>query len=210
MRLFDPEGKFAVTMTKLYDLVAMNLMFLVTSIPIITIGANMTAMYSVNLKMVKNQESYVFKSYWSSFKANFKNSTILWVIYVLIGVFLIADFLVSRQMGGSFLFFRYLIGVVLFIWLMSLAYVFPLQARFDNDVKTIARNAVLLPIRHLPWTVLILIIDAIPVAGFFFLPGIAGAIFSFVLLLAGFSGTALAASHIFVKKIFPYYVKEEA
>ena len=210
MRLFDPEGKFAVTMTKFYDLVAMNLMFLVTSIPLITIGANMTALYSVTLKMVKNQESYVFKSYWASFKDNFKGATILWICYVLIGVFLIADFLVSGRMGGTFIFFRYLIGVVLFVWLMSLTYVFPLKARFTNDVKTIAKNAVLLPIRHLPWTILILVINAVPVAGFLFLPGIAGAIFTFVLLLAGFSGTALAASYIFVKKIFPYYVKEEA
>lgn len=209
MRLFNPEGKFAVTMTKLYDLVAMNLMFLVTSIPLITIGANITAMYSVTLKMAKNQESYFFKSYWTNFKENFKKSTILWIIYALIGIFLIADFLVAGQMGSTFIFFRYLIGVALAVWIMSLSYVFPLQARFDNDIKIIAKNALLLPIRHLPWTILILLINALPLAGFLFLPGVLGAIFTFILFLAGFSGTAFASSYVFANKIFPYYVNEK-
>ena len=66
MGIFNPDSKFSQIMSRVFDLMIMNLIFVFTSIPIITIGANYTALYYVTLKMIKNEESYIWKSCWKS------------------------------------------------------------------------------------------------------------------------------------------------
>ena len=209
MRLFSIDNSFFRTLSRICDLIILNLLFLVTSIPIFTIGANLTALYAVTHKMINNEESYMWRSYWKNWKQNFRQATLLWLAFLAAGAFLLFDRWLTGQMGRAFTPLGVIFSFFLFIWLMGLSYVFPILARFDNSTKNIAKNALLMSIRHLPWTVLILITDAVPFLLLMVLPGIAGALFTFFLLLLGFSVTALAGSFIFVKKIFPFYIKEE-
>ena len=79
-RIFNMDNKFFVFMGRVADLIILNLVCLVCCIPIITIGASLTALYYVTLKMVRNEESYIIKSFFKSFRENFKQSTIINVI----------------------------------------------------------------------------------------------------------------------------------
>lgn len=209
MRFFSIDNGFFRTLSRIYDLIILNLLFLVTSIPVVTIGANLTALYAVTHKMINNEESYIWRSYWKNWKQNFRQATILWLVFLAAGIFLLFDRWLTDRMGAAFAPLGMIFTFFLFVWLMALSYVFPVLACFDNSTKNIGKNALLMPIRHLPWTVLILITDAVPVFLLMVLPGIAGALFMFLLILLGFSGTALAGSFIFAKKIFPYYIPEE-
>ena len=74
MSFFSLDSKFSQIMGRVFDLMMLNIIFLIMCIPIVTIGANFTAMYYVTLKMIKNEETYIFRTYWKSFRENFKQA----------------------------------------------------------------------------------------------------------------------------------------
>ena len=209
MGIFNPDSKFSQIMSRVFDLMIMNLIFIFTSIPIFTIGVNYTALYYVTLKMVKNEESYVFKSYWKSWRQNFQQATGIWLIFLFIGVFLVMDIFLVNQMTGPSTYLRYVFFVILFIWGMVLTYVFPVLSRFDNTVKQTIKNSLLMSIRHLPWTIVMLVINLLPLILLIFAPTTVASLVSFVMIFLGIAVVAYANSWFFVNKIFPYYMPSE-
>lgn len=209
MGIFNPDSKFSQIMSRVFDLMVMNLIFIFTSIPIITIGANYTALYYVTLKMIKNEESYVWKSYWKSWRQNFRQATGIWLIFLFLGVFLFMDIFLVNQMTGPSTYLRYVFFVILFIWGMVLTYVFPVLSRFDNTVKQTIKNSLLMAIRHLPWTIVMLIINLLPLIILIFAPATVASLVSFAMIFLGIAVVAYANSWFFVNKIFPYYMPSE-
>ena len=100
-RIFDMNNKFFRFMSKVADLCILNIICVVCCIPVITAGASITAMYYVTLKMVRNEEAYILRSFFKSFKQNFKQATIINLIMLLIGVVLYVDLNVSKAMQGG-------------------------------------------------------------------------------------------------------------
>ena len=90
MSFFSLDSKFSQIMGRVFDLMMLNIIFLIMCIPIVTIGANFTAMYYVTLKMIKNEETYIFRTYWKSFRENFKQATAIWLILLAVLIVLIA------------------------------------------------------------------------------------------------------------------------
>lgn len=207
-RFFSMDNKFFTIMNRVGDLIILNIVFLVCSIPLITIGASATALYYVTLKMTRNEESYLVRSFFKSFKENFKQSTLIWVILLAALFLLRADFIITDAVSGSLIsVFRYLLMVVAFFVAMVLLYIFPLQAKFENTLKNTFRNALLMSIRHLPSTLLMLVITTVPMGITLSVP----IVFLYGLLvwiLLGFSLTALINSR-FLVKIFDRYLPEE-
>ncbi len=209
MGIFNPDSKFSQIMSRVFDLMIMNLIFIFTSIPIVTIGVNYTAMYYVTLKMVKNEESYVWKSYWKSWRQNFKQALGIWMIFLLLGIFLVMDLYLVNHMTGPATYLRYVFFVLLFIYGMVLTYVFPVLSRFDNTVRNTIKNSLLMSIRHLPWTIVMLAINLLPLIILIFAPASVASITSFAMIFLGVAVVALANSWFFVNKIFPYYMPAE-
>lgn len=89
---FGPDGLFLKILNKTGDLIILNIVFLVTCIPIVTIGSALSAMYSVTLKMCKDEESYIVRGYFKAFKANLKQTIIVYVIMFLVGIVIYLDF----------------------------------------------------------------------------------------------------------------------
>mgnify|MGYP002409323948 CR=1 FL=1 len=207
--IFSIDSKFSQVMSRLFDLMILNLIFIVMCIPIVTIGANVTAMYYVTIKMVRNEDSYTFKSYWKSFKENFKQSTIIWLILLVAGLFLISDiYLVNNVMTGAITNIKYIFFFLLMVYFFVMLYVFPSQSRFYNTIKHTLKNSLLFSIRHLPYTILMLAVIVVP---FFVCLYSSGTIFSFYIMflfLFGFSATAYVNS-IFLNKIFKKYMPPE-
>ena len=88
-------------MNKVADLCILNIICLVCCIPIVTAGASITAMYYVTLKMVRNEEAYIVRSFFKSFKDNFKQATIINLIMIAVGAVLYLDLNVAKNMPGS-------------------------------------------------------------------------------------------------------------
>ena len=83
------------------DLFMLNVVFVICCLPVVTIGASLTALHYVTLKMARNEESYIIRSFFKSFKQNFKQSTIINLIMLLIAGVLYFDTNIVSQMGGS-------------------------------------------------------------------------------------------------------------
>ena len=76
-RLFNMDNKFFTVMGRVADLIMLNVVFLICCLPIVTIGASLTALHYVTLKMARNEESYIIRSFFKSFKQNFKQATVI-------------------------------------------------------------------------------------------------------------------------------------
>ncbi|MGN1184899.1 MAG: DUF624 domain-containing protein, partial [Oliverpabstia sp.] len=73
--LFNPDNKFFTFMGKVADLMILNLLCIVCCLPIVTAGASITALYYVTLKIARNEETYIARGFFHSFKENFKQAT---------------------------------------------------------------------------------------------------------------------------------------
>lgn len=155
MRFDITDNVIVRALSKICDMVCLNVLWLVCSIPIITIGASTAALYTVMLKMVKNEEGYIFRGFFKAFKSNFRQSTIMWLILLLLGIICWIDYRVSGMMPGTAgLIMRSIFLLAGFILLSVINYAFPLTARYENSIRATFRNALLLTIGKLPYTIL--------------------------------------------------------
>lgn len=162
MRFNMMDNVVVRALSKLGDMICLNVMWLVCCIPVVTIGASTTALYTVMLKLVKNEEGYVFRGFLKAFKTNFKQSTIIWLIVLVLGIVWTVDFRVAGLMPGMAGIVMSAIFLALgFILLSVLLYIFPLTARYENGIKATFKNALILTVARLPYT---LAMDAIVVA----------------------------------------------
>lgn len=145
--IFNLDSKFFVFMSKVADVIILNLLFLLTSIPIVTIGASITALYSVFLKLADGKEPYIAKEYFRSWKENFRQSTAAWLI--LLPVMSLLLFSLSVPADGT-VYTVMKIGMIaaLVVLMMIALYLFPLLSKFENTVKQTILNAFLLSLRH--------------------------------------------------------------
>ena len=163
-RFFDLDSPVMRFLSRAADLILLNILVLVTCFPIITIGASMSAMHYVLIKMVRDEENYITRMYFKAFKDNFRQGTIIWLIMmVVIGVFA-ADFYIMTRTEMVFPWAVVMavmaVGIVVF---MASMYVFPLQARFINSVGATLKNSFLIMILNFPKSILMLLVYMIPI-----------------------------------------------
>lgn len=202
-RVFNFEGPVFTFLSKLADLFWLNLLYVLCCIPVITAGAATTALYYVTLKMAKDEEGYITRSYFRSFKENFLQATVLWLIVLAVSFVMFIDLRIANSGNVINEAVRNVVivavGVMLIVLLMTLTYLFPILAQFDNTVKNTIKNAFLISIRHLPYTILMIIITAVPVVLIWFSPAL------LLIVLIMFSLTAYINSR-FLNRIFVLYM----
>lgn len=157
MRFNISDNVVTRALSKICDMMCLNILWLICSIPIITIGASTTALYTIMLKMVRNEEGYIFRGFFKAFKSNFRQSTIIWLIMLISMIICGVDYRLATMMPGT-------VGVVMsalflvigFAVISVLIYVFPLTARYVNSIRATFKNALILTIARLPYTLLML------------------------------------------------------
>ena len=158
MKLFDPESPMMIALSKLADVIVCNIMFCLFSLPVITIGASLTALYTCMQRLIKDDErdeGLVFQVFWRAFKSNFRQATLLWLVCLGAFAFLGAYYRITMSMGGSLGWvYRMTFYLLCLLFLFGFLYIFPLQARYQNKVRYTLRNAWLMSVAALPWTLL--------------------------------------------------------
>ncbi len=203
------SGKIFDGLSKMGDMFILNLIYVISCIPIITIGASTTALYYTTLKMAENKESYVWRDYWNAFKQNFRQATVIWIIEFAACAVVVLDLMIAGGLSTQLGTVIAITVVVIAIFLVLLGlYVFPLLARFENTVIKTMKNAVLIAIRHLPSTILIALIHGLPLLVAFV--SIAAFVKGFVvIMLFVASPLAYLESKLFVKVFYRYYPKTQ-
>lgn len=118
--LLGTDSSIMVFLSRVFDLIILNILFLVCSIPVITIGASFTALYSVTLKMVRNKESYIVRGFLQAFTKNFLQSTCLWIPCLTGGIFLYIDFHILHMSSTTELQILFIPLLILFIVLVCI------------------------------------------------------------------------------------------
>lgn len=145
-------------LTRIFDLMILNILWLVCSVGIITIGASTTALYSVMLKIVRNEEGYIVRDFFKAFRENFRQSTVIWMVLLAVGMLLMADTaILHRMQGGAGLIGTMVFYIIVFFYFMEIIFVFPLIAKFENTTGSMIKNAILIPASRLPYAVMVLV-----------------------------------------------------
>lgn len=161
--IFSPNSKLYSILTWLADLLVLNLLLLLTSIPLVTIGASLTALYTVVFRIGTQEEGSVVRAYFSAFKSNFKNSTVIWLILVAVFVICGVDLLVATNSEGLLHSIQFVFWVAILLGMMAMCYAFPLTSRFENKPLLTLKNALLLSIAYFPRSLIMLLVNLLPV-----------------------------------------------
>lgn len=162
-KFFDMDSPVMRFLSRLGDLMILNFLMLFCCIPVVTAGAAFTAMHYVLLKIVRGEEGYLIRGFFKSFRANFKQATLVWLLMLLVAAIYVGDSLIFNYSGLEFP--KALVIAVIavgFLLLMIAVYIFPLLARFENSIKNTFKNATLLAFANLPKTILMLLCYILP------------------------------------------------
>ncbi|MBR0205555.1 MAG: YesL family protein [Clostridia bacterium] len=150
-RLLDINNPIMRFLTAMFDLMALSVLWVVFSLPIFTMGAASTALYSAAYHHVRKGEDYLWNSFFSAFKENFKRSTLTWLVALAILGFLGADALLLRSLILQGYSFGWFYGVTLALVVLALTwtvYLAAYAARFNGTVKEVLRYSFMLLRAH--------------------------------------------------------------
>ena len=197
------ESKLYRALENLGNIFWLNILFILFSIPVVTAGAAVTALYDVMLRIVRKEENAITQSFVKAFKENFKQATILWGLVLLAGVVLYGELVYITNFTGAIVNFYMIVfameGVLV---ALTLPFLFPLVARYKNSVWNTLKNALLLSISNLGAWVKILLAWVAPVLISLFYPVV---LFStwYLWLVIGFGliafGTSFTVNRVFKK-----------
>ncbi len=200
MGIFAPDGKLAIALNRIGSLIVLNLLTILCSLPLFTIGAAMTALYSMTMRIARREEGAILKGYFRAFRENFRQATILWLIFGSLMAFMAFDIYLLKSLTGNFgLLYRILLFLIIAGFAMECIHIFALQARFDNTARNTAKNALLLCVGRFPQAVLMLAVTVSPLL----LLSVSTRFVS-VIFLIGLSGPAYLAGIYFAAVLRRY------
>lgn len=160
---FDLDSPLIQVLNKVADLMWLNILTMLCCLPIFTAGASLTAAHYVALKMKRNEESYVTREFFKAFKMNFKQSTLIWLLILLVTAVFATDFYIMRKTDIKIPeILQVIIMAAAILFLFMVIWVFPVQAKFVNSLPKTIKNAFALSVIQLPKTILMVIVYALP------------------------------------------------
>lgn len=174
--LFNPENKFWNFIGKIADVACMSLLWFLTSLPIVTIGASTAAFYSFTLDAVHDEEGKVWSTYFSAFRENFRKATLLWLLQLVLTAFLA----VNLYAAWNF----YLLKGILGLGLLSLAlcglivctgtclYLYPILVYYDFPVKKIITDSFIMAVGNPHVTISLMVLFLLAGAGIWWISGL--------------------------------------
>ena len=195
MNIFNLDSPVMQALGKVADLMWLNVLTLICCIPIITIGPSLTAMHYMALKIVRNEECYITKGFFKSFKENFWQGMLIGILMLVVLFVLIGDFVLLKNPELSFSrFLQIMITIITVLFIFTVLYVYPVLAKFSNTTFRTIKNAFLMSIMQFPKTLLMIVIWALPPLLLWFslrtLP---------IVFLFGMSGPAWICAHLYNK-----------
>ena len=152
------DGKFYKTLSKITNYAILGVLWVISCAGIITIGAACAAVYAAHHKVIQNGNDYIWDTYWQQFRTNFKQSTILWLIMVLLGGFFAADYYLLFMMSGGQQGILIIFGILAAVCIMWMQYWLPYIVHIDDPIKAVLKNTLIMTVAHLPQSILLLAI----------------------------------------------------
>ncbi|MGN1368365.1 MAG: YesL family protein [Aristaeellaceae bacterium] len=158
MSLFSVDGALYRFMQKLTDVLVLSLLWIVFSLPVITIGAATTAGMAVAMDMADDQEGKILPDFWAAFKANWKQGIPVGMILLLGWYAVYLDFQLFEAVAGNPTWLLIVGMVSAFLVILASAYTFPLLARYSNTIAHTLRNSMDISRRYYGHTLLMVLL----------------------------------------------------
>lgn len=193
--IFNLDSPLMQGLGKVADLMILNILAMICCIPVFTAGASLTALHYVSLKIVRGEECYIIRGFFKSFKQNFKQATVIWLLILLAAIILVGDFYIMMNSGIEFhIVLKAIIGFIGILIVFTGTYVFAVLAKFDNTIKRTIKNAFIMSLLQFHKTILMIIMALVPIAiAAFFTPLLP------IAFLFGMSGPAFVAALLYNK-----------
>lgn len=191
-KLFTPENPMIRFLTKVCDIILLNVIFVISCIPVFTIGAALCSLYYNAIKILTDQTNIIFPTYIEQFKKNFKRGTIMWILTILTNCGLVLVFTFIKDMGTIAVAGFAVLCVLVY---MVIVFAYPLQALFENTLPEIIRNAFLLSVSNFPYAFSMVLIPFMVVCVCFKNVDVFGETLM-VFLLLGFALVAVIQSYL--------------
>lgn len=162
-RMLSPTGKAMNLIGRAFDYILVGIFWILASLPILTIGAASAALYSVVLRMRRGEDDKLAREFISAFRENFRQGSLLWLIQVLLGAFLLLDiyfyllWAAAGELIGTILLAAFLLATVGYLGIFLYLYCY--IARFRCTIFGALRSCFMLSVRHFPYTLLMLVSD---------------------------------------------------
>lgn len=160
--MFRYGSPFHRLMTLVSNLMLLNLLWLITSLPLVTLGASTTAMYYVTMQYVTKQDDSVFRAYFRAFKENFRQATFLWIPHGLLCVALVVE-LYYLTLGQTNSLWWLVFGILGGVFCMVSGMLYPMIARYRNSTRAIVINSINLSVRNLFPMLCVTILNLAPI-----------------------------------------------
>lgn len=196
MKFLDYDSPLMQALNKVADLLILNMLALLCCLPVVTIGASMTALHYQMIKMVRGEECYVAKGFFKSFKENFKQATVIWLILLVAYAVLIGDYVIMIKANWNYsTIYKGTIIAMSIVVLFVNVFIFPILARFSNTTKQTFKNALAISVIQFPKTILMIVLQVAPLVLFIWYTNYLGGI----LFLFGISVPAYFSAKLYNK-----------
>ena len=162
--LLNYDGPVLRFITKIVYSVWLNILWFICCLPVITIGASTTALSYCTQKIARDEEGYITKAFFKSFKESFKQSTIIGLIMTVLGAFIITDGYVLIHLCFTSPFWTVVSAVFIIAaiaYVIVLLWIFPLHAHFENTIMNMFKNSIMIGMRFIVCTFIMICVYAI-------------------------------------------------
>lgn len=167
-KFFSYESKTAQVLARIWDLLLLNFLFLLGSLPILTFGVSAIAAYSVMMKVIEDRDTGIVKEYLRAYRANLKQGMVLSGVTIILIIAVGADFFLFENVNGNPLIFLILGISSLVLFHVHFFYAFALAARYDNTIFRHLTNSRIIFSRFLVRSLICTALVAFEVWLFFF------------------------------------------
>ena len=168
MKLFSIDGPLYHFFSRLLDMIKLNFLWLLFSLPVVTIGASTAAAFAVTLKMVDEREGYIARQFWNAFKANLKQGIPAGLLNLFFVYALYLDFQLFHAVEGNPIYFL-ILGIVGSVMCFGyFIYAYALMARYDNTLLKTLKNSMDISVKYFGRTIMVAVVVAVEIIIFIF------------------------------------------
>lgn len=200
MNLFNPDSKIMVALGKAADFLILGFLWLICSLPIVTIGASTTAFFFAAFKVL-SEEAHIIRAFFHSFKQNFKQATLLWIVALIFLYLGVTGIMFYYNLDSPMKTTGFAIMILIMIlYVLTMLYLFPYLSKFYCSFKLAIRNSLLLSIKHILSTLLMIFLDVVVVALSFY----------FTAMLMFLPSILCLLNSMILKRVFDHYIPQES
>ena len=204
LKLFGEESALGRFLNRLYVIVVSNLLFVLFSVPVVTIGAAFTAMDYTLMKYQRGDRHFkVAAMIWKGFRENFRKSTLCFIALVALFLFQVLEISWCNQFTGPMALFRYVLAGLMVLEVICAMYLFPVIAAFNGSVGELLKDTLYFAFSKPHWMLLCLLLHAGPLTvTYLFLQYLP--LWAFLWMMFGFAAISYVSAKIMLRQFLPF------